>query len=728
MDVSAQERNDALTQPRAAFSAFPVLWLLVPLAVGIAVGDCVFPLLAGRTQWLWAAVAVALAALFALSRAKTGAFSSGAFLITIFLLFFSLGCVSIVSMQKDSAYAWPSERAVYGGIVLSQPKKSGKVVRMRVRIGEVYRGGKLGAVGQKAEITAMRTPAVDTLRPGDAVMLRGSISAPQNAGNPYEFDYASYLRHAGVSGTAFVYEDDMVPTSDDAVTRLLRGSLTLPDRIAIFGSGIRERLRGIYADAGLAGDGLALMSAMTIGDRTLISPKVREVFSDAGVSHVLALSGLHLSIIFALLQFVLTAGGRLRRAVVPAQAAILLFVWAFVVVAGVPQSLVRAAIMCSAVSLAIMARRSALSLGNLYLAALVMLVANPPSLFDVGFQMSFLSVLAILKFVKFIAPPRIVAASLAGKIWGFFAVSICAQAGVAPLTAFYFHSFPVYFMMANVVAVPLATLAVAGGVALLALHWIAPVAAALGWLLGLAMRTALMLIGYVAALPGASVTAYPSLAVVALAYAAFLLLAAAVDHHWRVFVYPAVGAMILAVGVNAVFASQERRAEGVYFYRGVSVSMVQFVLPSGHSYIYAPDAVGDSLVCRATMRLERDFWQRCGMPRPMRLANSCESGEIRRRGGMVLFGGRLYYMLDAALPYRAAPKPTSVDAAYVMRGFRGDAELWLRGLHPRLVVVDERLSDYKREEVLTACRKLGLRTYDLAEKRALKLGYGESPR
>ena len=106
-----------------------------------------------------------------------------------------------------------------------------------------------------------------------------------------------------------------------------------------------------------------------------------------------------------------------------------------------PVSLVRASIMCTLVCMSALAGGNPLSEGNLYLAAFLILLFAPLSLFDVGFQMSFVSVLSILKLMPFVAPPRVIASSPAGKLWAFMAVSLCAQAGVAALVAYHFHNF-----------------------------------------------------------------------------------------------------------------------------------------------------------------------------------------------------------------------------------------------------------------------------------------------
>ena len=145
------------------------------------------------------------------------------------------------------------------------------------------------------------------------------------------------------------------------------------------------------------------------------------------------------------------------------------------------------------------------------------------SLFDIGFQLSFASVFFILAFVRAITPVYMLKRPVLGKLWGMVAVSLCAQMGVAPLVAYYFNQFPVYFIFSNLVVVPVSFVLVAIGLAFLVLSWFQPLAAALAWALKLVLSSMLGVLDVISGLPHASVWIYPSLLTVMLVYAAFFL-------------------------------------------------------------------------------------------------------------------------------------------------------------------------------------------------------------
>jgi competence protein ComEC len=185
---------------------------------------------------------------------------------------------------------------------------------------------------------------------------------------------------------------------------------------------------------------------------------LKEVYAISGASHVLALSGLHLGIIYVLLSM-LVPGRRFRML---SQVLIVLSIWGFVLLVGMPVSVVRAAVMISICALLSIFHRNPVSLNSLSLAVICILLANPVSIFDVGFQLSFAAMLSIL-LVKplmegMVSQAYLMKHPLLRWLWGVTTVSVAAQVGVAPLIAYYFGRFSTYFILTNLVVIPAATL------------------------------------------------------------------------------------------------------------------------------------------------------------------------------------------------------------------------------------------------------------------------------
>ena len=250
---------------------------------------------------------------------------------------------------------------------------------------------------------------------------------------------------------------------------------TMVGRSRLFFLKQREKLLERYRQQGLEDDAYALVAAMTLGDKTAIDKDLRQTYNISGAAHVLALSGLHMGIIYAALT--LLTFGRRRRIVT--QALIVIALWAFVFLVGMPASAVRAAAMLSLYALLTLGYREKASINALAFTALVMLSISPYTLFDVGFQMSFLAVLSILVWTPVLNDW--VSPSLQRRwpplrwAWGLTAVTLAAQFGVAPLIAYYFGRISTYFLLSSFVAIPAVTVIVWLALATLLIPGLTPV-------------------------------------------------------------------------------------------------------------------------------------------------------------------------------------------------------------------------------------------------------------
>lgn len=273
----------------------------------------------------------------------------------------------------------------------------------------------------------------------------------------------------------------------------------------------RERLLQRLSDGGVEGDAYAVVAAMVLGDKSALTKELKDMYSVTGASHVLALSGLHLGIIYMLLSL-LVPGRRWRML---SQLFLITSIWGFVFLVGMSLSVVRSAIMLSVYALLSLGHRDKMSVNTLAFTAMVMLMVSPRSLFDVGFQMSFMAVLSILLWMpvfdgifvrEWLMEHRIVK-----WVWGMAAVSLAAQMGVAPLIAYYFGRFSTYFLLTNFLVVPAATL----------ILWLSPLVfliPSLAYLLLYIVNGLNAMLAWMAALPCASIGMHPSLIQVVMVY------------------------------------------------------------------------------------------------------------------------------------------------------------------------------------------------------------------
>ena len=235
-------------------------------------------------------------------------------------------------------------------------------------------------------------------------------------------------------------------------------SVSRLDRSKTYFLAQRAKLLDRLSESGLDGSVYAVVAAMTLGDKSQLTKELRDTYAVSGASHILALSGLHLGIIYTLLSLLLSR----RRWQVISQVVIIVCIWLFVFLVGMSASVVRSAVMITVYALLSLGHRDKMSVNTLAFAAIVMLLFNPKSLFDVGFQLSFMAVLAILLFYPLFesvwSQQFLFGHRLFRWLWTTLAVSCAAQIGVAPLIAYYFGRFSCYFLLTNLVVVPAATL------------------------------------------------------------------------------------------------------------------------------------------------------------------------------------------------------------------------------------------------------------------------------
>ena len=288
--------------------------------------------------------------------------------------------------------------------------------------------------------------------------------------------------------------------------------LSRVQRIRLWFLGLRHQLLSHYRSLQADDDQYAILAAMTLGDKSAISRELRETYSVTGASHVLALSGLHIGIIFFLLYH-LTLG---RRHFLVSRVLIILGVWAFAFLTGLSPSVVRSATMISTFALfSVMGRRRS-PVNLLCFTAIVMLLINPASLYDIGFQMSFTAVLSILLWLplieRFFPQYYFAAHRVQHYFYGMAAVSLAAQIGVAPLIAFYFGRFSTYFLLTNFLVLPAATMILYGALVVLVVPMLGPV---LLWFVGILNKA----LGWLAQMPYSSIDGlHPSVYQICLLY------------------------------------------------------------------------------------------------------------------------------------------------------------------------------------------------------------------
>jgi competence protein ComEC len=379
------------------------------------------------------------------------------------LLFVSLGYLSIqpwlsprIQNNHIQKYAGTHRWDILGQID-TQPRPIGNRTRFNMRVASLASDHQDHAVSGLLRVTVVG--GLPDINVGDKIRFKARMRSIRNFKNPGGFDYRRYMAFRGILVTAYVRGD-----------KISVAEYSPPSMVFQTIHRVRNTFAGLVENS-VSPEVQGVLKALIIGDRTQISDTARQHFNRAGVAHLLAISGLHIGIVatVAFTFFNWLMGWfkpLLWRAWTRKSAALLSLmpVVAYGVVAGFSPSTQRAVLMVTVFLLTICLTKEQDSLNTLALAALVILIVDPPSLFSISFQLSFVTVFAIIYGFKSIQNVSFLQMArkksrwqmrLALRLVTFFLVSLFAICGSLPLVAFYFNQISLVGLAANFLVVPL---------------------------------------------------------------------------------------------------------------------------------------------------------------------------------------------------------------------------------------------------------------------------------
>lgn len=307
-------------------------------------------------------------------------------------------------------------------------------------------------------------------KPGDRLLIRTTPRPVRNNGNPCEFNYRRYLEGQGVRYLGFIRSNDIVEYRPSAYLTLRERSL----RAA-------RMMINAFEKAGLEGEELGLVTALTIGDKDLLDREQLTSFSRAGAMHIMAVSGMHVGMIslgLSYMLFFMRRRFRIARALIITTA-----LWGFAFVTGMSPSVLRATIMFTFLQAGTLMNRPAAAMNSLLASAFILTAARPAVLFEAGFQLSYLAVAFILLFYDPLYRVIKARSRPIDWLWQMTAVSLVAQAGTLALSVRLFNMFPLLFLATNIIVIPVSFAVMALAFLLLLFSPFGPVASLIASLL-----------------------------------------------------------------------------------------------------------------------------------------------------------------------------------------------------------------------------------------------------
>jgi competence protein ComEC len=355
--------------------------------------------------------------------------------------------------------------------LLEPPVPKAKSIKADASVKIVLPDGKLIPVKGNIILYLEKTENAAALNYGSTIVFRKALQPIRNAGNPGSFDYAAFAARQGVFYQAFLKQNEYRKTTFVQANPILQQLFS-----------IRQWVLQRLAQYIKSPDAVGVAQALLIGYRGDLDKALVEQYANTGVVHIIAISGMHLGMIYALLLVLLKPLGQSSRMQVLRLIVVLAVIWIFSFLTGAAPSITRAAIMFTLLSVGQFLVKNSSIYNTLSAAAILLLLINPYNLWDVGFQLSFAAVLSIAIFYQPILHWWTPKNNLLSKLWQLMAVTIAAQLLTLPFGVYHFHQFPMYFLLANLVAVPLSGLALYALLLLLTFCWWPAAANVIGWL------------------------------------------------------------------------------------------------------------------------------------------------------------------------------------------------------------------------------------------------------
>lgn len=477
--------------------------MLLP-AIGMITGVAASQIWPACQWWLLAAGIICFATLFAYGRHA----------LSFVCLMTSIGAaVSISHSEPMPPECLYGVNARFCGEVTECEESANGTTRCIIRISRIenIKADSIQPAARAFKAILYTREYTAGLQKGAEVAFNGEIlPLASRADMPFAVDYASIMCHQGVYAMATTYDQSLV------VTKVAHGITGIANRM-------RNAMFNGIVESPVDGGTAAFLLAAILGNDSFIDDADIAAYRSTGLAHILALSGLHVAILASLIGIVLIPLRVSRHGIQIRCAITIMLIWAYAVITGMMPSVMRAAVMISLYLGAAILQRSPSPFNSLCMAVAIVLAADPASLFSVGFQLSFCSMISILAFM------RLIPSSLRRHPVAYYAISatalpVAAMAGGGLVAMMYFGNFPFLFLIANLIAGLIFPWLLSGGFLLMVLQMAGVSFTALGQAVSFLHRLLAALAERLASITWAQASGISISAWAILPYAIFILL------------------------------------------------------------------------------------------------------------------------------------------------------------------------------------------------------------
>ncbi len=539
---------------------------------------------------------------------------------------------------------------------------------------------------------------------GDKILIKGGLQNIKNAGNPGGFNYSRYMTFQQTYHQAFLKQDDFVFTNVHQENILYSFIFSARKKVIEI---IQKNIKGDKKIIGIA-------EALLIGYKEDLDKDVVQAYSNTGVVHIIAISGMHLGLIYVVLVWLFARLPFIKRSKVIQVILILASLWMFSLITGASASVLRSAVMFTCIVVGKTFFKQASMYNSLATSAFLLLCYNPFLLWDVGFQLSYAAVVGIVWLQKPIENIYYSKYWLIQKVWKMCAITIAAQILTLPVCIYYFHQIPTMFLFTNLICVPLSTIILFAEILLIVVSAITPIAGILGQIIfGLTwiMNT---IIDFFNTLPGSLIDSVHTNMLTTMALYLFVIFfcMSLLRKNKQVFTISLVCLFLFTTlwSFGKIKLTQQRK---IIVYNVSKHKAIDFISNNSYTFCGDEDLKVDGSLRNFNLKPSRVLMQ-------VNEHKDSVNG-LKSNAGLCNFYYKKILILDKEIKMASPIIPIQIDALVISKNPKINLVEIARAVTPAIVVFDGSNSLWKITQWKKECTALHLRFHSTAESGAFIL-------
>lgn len=591
------------------------------------------------------------------------------------------------------------------GYVNNEPETNNQIINFQLKVTHRYQNGKWLQQEGKLLVALQSAQQPVQLGYGDEIMLFSKNVKVEPPYNPGEFDFKAWLAAKNIYQQTFIAPSQLVKLNKKAGNPVLRFAIAL-----------RQRQVAVYRKLIRNDEAFAVASTLILGYRADLSAETLDAYSKTGTIHALSVSGMHVGIIYIFLNWALFFLDGKRWLKTLKLLLICSLIWYYSLLTGLSPSVLRSAIMLSVYIIAKSFNRSTNSYNILAFTAFCLLVYDPFLLWDVGFQLSFLAVFGLVYLQPKIYGWFHFSNKWLDKLWSVTAISLAAQLATFPLSIYYFHQFPLYFIVSNFFILLPITLLMYLGIALLVLrlYFLAPL---FEWLIIFTNKG----LKWIANLPFAGINGiWINQWQLLLLSITLILLAVALTRYQKRWLFTALLLLIVFQGSTSyqnislqkqkkILCFSLRKNYAVAFIEGNKAVLISDLVQTDRSFKFFVQPGLDQLQISQVNLLK---WHQ-----------DTTMNHLSKKEQQMVFGQFKVLLLDSSFDFKKIEQLPHFDLVWIHKGFKKNLiELRQEVLFDR-IIIDSSVKDYQLKRYAAEANKIGLNFHILKKNNSYLIDF-----